>query len=260
MRNASCVPPAARGEIPAWLYVPKSSTPGIVVYLHGGGWVAGELADSHALCRMIAASGRMSVLSLDYRLAPEHPFPAGLEDALAAVTWAAAELSAGGPVVIFGDSAGGNLAAVCAQTMRDRGSPTVALQVLAYPVTDHDLNTRSYLQHAHSYPLGRDDMEWYWNQYLPDPEARGDVRASPLRAIDFTGLPPTLMVVAEHDPLRDDGLAYGKKLQDAGVEVSLRYVADVAHGFIGLATYLERADQVVDEIGAAIRRIASRPA
>jgi acetyl esterase len=243
------------GEIPARLYVPHDSSAGVVVYLHGGGWVTGEPDDYDALCRMLAVESGVSVLSVDYRLAPEHPYPAGLEDSFQALAWAAESLAAGGPLIVVGDSSGGNLAAVCAQQATERAAFELALQVLIYPVTDHDFDTASYNEYASGFSLGVEEMKWYWDQYVPDPAARRDPNASPLRAPAFSGLPPTLLIVAEHDPLRDEALAYGERLAADGVPVSVVRFGDAIHGFFALATYLERGDEAVRLIGEAVRRV-----
>jgi acetyl esterase len=243
------------GEIPARLYVPHDASAGVLVYLHGGGWVTGEPDDYDALCRFLAVESRVSVLSVDYRLAPEHPYPAGLEDSFQALTWAARSLAPGGPLIVVGDSSGGNLAAVCAQRATETGAFELALQVLIYPVTDHDFETASYREYASGFSLGVEEMRWYWDQYVRDPGARSDPSASPLRAPGFSGLPPTLLIVADHDPLRDEALAYGERLAADGVPVSVVRFGDAIHGFFSLATYLERGDEAVRLIGEAVRRV-----
>jgi acetyl esterase len=247
------------GEIPARLYVPHDSAPGALVYLHGGGWVTGELDDYDALCRLLAVECGVSVLSVDYRLAPEHPYPAALEDAFQSLAWAAESLAGEGPLIVLGDSAGGNLAAACAQRAAERGAFELALQVLVYPVTDHDFDTPSYREYAAGYSLGREEMEWYWEQYLPERTARSDPSASPLRAAGFAGLPPTLVIVADHDPLRDEGLAYAERLADEGVPVTVVRFGDAIHGFFALATYLERGDEAVRLVGEAARAVLDSP-
>ena len=242
--------------IPARLYVPHNARAGIVVYFHGGGWVLGDLADYDPLGRSLAAATNTSVLSVGYRLAPEHPFPAAVDDAWTSLRWAAAELSGSGPIVVIGDSAGGTLAAVCTHSALGAGRPEIALQVLVYPVTDHNFDTESYRRYATGLPLGRDEMEWFWDHYVPDVVARDDPRASPLRYPSFSALPPTLMFLAEHDPVRDDGLAYAESLRFAGVSTTVHVIDDVHHGFFALATYLTRADEVVSQIGAAVRELS----
>jgi acetyl esterase len=156
---------------------------------------------------------------------------------------------------VLGDSAGGNLAAVCTQTARDLGGPDIALQVLVYPVTDHNFETSSYCEYASGYPLGRAEMMWFWDQYLGDTAARSDPRVSPLLARDLSGLPPALVIVAEYDPLRDEVLAYARRLRESGVAVSVDHFGDVVHGFFTLATYLQRGDEAVRQVARVIRAI-----
>jgi acetyl esterase len=242
-------------QVPARYYIPEQEPDGLVVYLHGGGWMLGNIDDYDALCQTIAVSGGVSVLSVGYRLAPEHPFPAGLDDARAALSWAAQELAGGRPLVVAGDSAGANLAAVCAQLAARGEAPELALQVLVYPVTDHDLTTSSYREYATGVTLGRSEMEWFWAHYLPDVAKRDDPLAAPLRADDLTGGAPALVIVAEHDVLRDDGLAYAARLVAAGVPVTVERFTDVTHGFFTLATYLERGDEALALVGRTIRQV-----
>jgi acetyl esterase len=250
--------PGADGEIRARHYVPLDEPRGLLIYLHGGGWTLGDIDDYDALCQMMAVECGVSVLSVDYRLAPEHPFPAGLEDARAALGWAAAELAGGEPIVLAGDSAGANLAAVCARLATEAGAPQIALQVLVYPVCDHDFTRHSYDAYGSGYALGRPEMVWFWDHYLPDAAARDDPRASPLRATDLAGLPPALVMVAEYDPLRDEALAYAERLAAADVPVTVRLYDDVMHGFFTMATFLERGDEAVAEVGRAVRAV-TRP-
>lgn len=240
-----------RGPIPARVYQPSGGGTGSLVYLHGGGWVVGGLDESDALCRRLATLSGCQVLSVDYRLAPEHPFPAAAEDAYVALRWAGKEMP--GPLAVLGDSAGGNLAAVAVIRSRDEGAPRVALQVLVYPVTDHDFETDSYRLHGdRGLPLGRVDMEWFWDHYLPDRERRNDPLASPLRTVALEGLPETIVVVAEHDPLRDDGLRYAARLADAGVPVTVHHYDDMVHGFFSMINILETGDAVVEATGREI--------
>jgi acetyl esterase len=207
--------PARPGSLGARVYSPSGDAPGVVVYFHGGGWVIGSVADWDASCRALAVASGCDVVSVEYRLAPEHIFPAAADDAFAAVAWVASltGLAAGRPIVVAGDSAGGNLAAVATLRARDAGGPAIALQVLVYPVTDCDLDRGSYHQYDGSeLILNREDMVWFWDHYLPSRSARVDPDASPLRAADLAGLPPAYLITAEHDPLRDEGFAYGQRL------------------------------------------------
>lgn len=243
--------PGPRGLIPARVYRPDCPC-ATILYLHGGGWVVGTLDMFDAFARMLAVESQCKVVSLEYGLAPEHPFPGAVEDARAALTWlAAAELE--GPLVVCGDSAGANLATVCARLARDDGTPDIAMQVLAYPVVDHDFDTASYREQAENPLLGRNDMVWYWDLYAPVVTDRDRPEASPLRTVDLSHLPPAYIVVPAHDPLRDEVLAYARRLRDAGVAVTERHYDDQAHGFLTMVNYLPVADSAVAEIGAMLR-------
>ena len=248
--------PSHGGDQPARVYSPSDGAPGVVVYFHGGGWVIGSVEDWDASCRALAVASGCDVVSVEYRLAPEHIFPAAADDAYDAVAWvaSAAGLAAGRPVIVAGDSAGGNLAAVAALRARDAGGPPIALQVLVYPVTDCDLDRGSYHQYAGSeLILNRGDMVWFWDHYVPDLGARAHPDASPLRAADLAGLPPAYVITAEHDPLRDEGFAYAERLRAARVPVEHRHFGSQIHGFFTFVNLLEDADRAVTEAGAAIR-------
>ncbi|HEX3804371.1 MAG TPA: alpha/beta hydrolase [Solirubrobacteraceae bacterium] len=238
--------------VSARIYVPHRFVDGVIVYYHGGGWVTGTLDDYNVLCQSLADASGAMVMSVDYRLAPEHPFPAALEDAMAALRWTARHIGKSRPLVILGDSAGGNLAAAAAGTI-SRSELQIALQVLVCPVLDHDFDTGSYKEFGEGFVLSRSDMEWYWDQYIPDQSLRNDPLASPLRATDLTGLSPSLLVLAGCDPLRDEGLRYAARLDQAGVPVQVTVFSDVVHGFFPLAPRLERANDAVRLIGAAVR-------
>jgi acetyl esterase len=246
--------PGQAGGIPARVYDPVPDPPGVVVYYHGGGWVIGSVDDWDVLCRALAVSSGCCLVSVDYRLAPEHRFPAAVDDAYDAVAWASSELAAGRPVVLAGDSAGGNLAAVTALRARDSSGPSVVMQVLVYPVTDHDFDRPSY----HSYDgadfvLNRRDMIWFWDHYAPDVSSRANPYASPLRATDLSGLPPTYLITAEHDPLRDEGFAYADRLSAARVPVEHRHYGSQIHAFFSMVNVLDDAGKAVAETGSAIR-------
>ena len=248
--------PCPSGEIAARIYRP-ATVHATILYLHGGGWVVGTLDMFDAFARMLADRSGCKVVSLEYRLAPEHPFPNAVHDAHVALRWVAAE-ELEGPLVVCGDSAGGNLATVCARLARDAGGPAIAMQVLAYPVVDHDFDTDSYREQADNPLMGRNDMEWYWDLYAPSAADRDRPEASPLRAADLSALPPTYLVIAAHDPLRDEVLAYAQRLQDAGVQVIRRTYDDQAHGFLTMVNFLPTADAAVAELGDALRALASR--
>ena len=252
--------PTAAGEIPARLYAP-SDPAGVILWIHGGGWVICDLDTHDAMCRLLATESGCEVIAVDYRLAPEHPFPAPLEDAWDALRWVA-EQAGERPVIVAGDSAGGNLAAVCALRARDRGGPELALQVLVYPATSGDLTTPSCAK----YGSGRDtfltlaEMEWFWAHYVGDASDDSGPELRPLRAQDHSGLPPTILVTAEYDPLRDDGFAYAKALQTAGVPVTHHHYDDVVHAFFTLVNMLDRGNEAVAQVGADIRAAVARPA
>jgi acetyl esterase len=229
----------------------------VLVYFHGGGWVLGDLESHDAVCRGLANAAGCTVLSVDYRLAPEHKFPAAAEDAYAAAQWAsahAAEIGGDGTrLAVGGDSAGGNLAAVVAQMARDRGGPALAYQLLIYPVTDHAFDTRSYLENADGYLLTRGDMIWFWRHYLPSEAEGSNPYAAPLRAKDFRGLPPALVITAEFDTLRDEGEAYAARLREAGVPAESRCYPGMIHGFVGSAEVLDAGKRAIRQAGEALR-------
>jgi acetyl esterase len=230
---------------------------GVLVYYHGGGWVLGAVEDFDLLARVLARRTGCTVLLPEYRLAPEYRFPVAVDDAWAVLRWAdehRAELggSADAPLAVAGDSAGGNLAAVMAHRARTAGGPALALQVLVYPVTDCDLETISYRDPANQLLLSRDTMTWFWDHYAPDPAARLHPDASPLRATDWSRLPPALVVTAEHDVLRDEGELYATRLMKAGVPVSLKRFAGQMHGFFTMVDQLPGNAAALGYVTAAI--------
>lgn len=249
------------GDLPVRIYHPESAGAGplpILVYFHGGGWVLGNLDSHDVLCRALAHGARAGAVSVDYRLAPEHPFPAAAEDAYAATAWAAvhaAELGADpARLAVVGDSAGGNLAAVTCLLARERRAPRIAFQALIYPVTEHyNPGQPSYFHNGEGYSLTRDGMIWYWDHYLPDSNDAGSPLASPLRALDLRDLPPAFVVTAEYDPLRDEGEAYAARLRAAGVPVTLHRYDGVIHGIANMAGVLDAGKRVQEEVGAALR-------
>ena len=246
--------PGQAGGIPARVYSPVPDAPGVVVYYHGGGWVLGSADQWDASVRALTVASGCDVVSVDYRLAPEHVFPAAVDDAYDALVWAAGSLADGRPLVVAGDSAGGNLAAVSALRARDTGGPSLVFQVLVYPVTDYDLDRKSYHQYdGTEFILNRRDMEWFWDHYAPDPAARANPYASPLRASDLSGLPPAYVVTAEHDPLRDEGFAYADRLRAAKVPVEHRHYATQIHAFFTFVNLIDDADKAVADAGTAIR-------
>jgi acetyl esterase len=248
--------PSQAGGLPARLYSPSSAAPGLVVYYHGGGWVLGSLDGWDPSVRALAVASGCDVVSVDYRLAPEHVFPAAADDAYDALAWAASTSgpAQGRPIIVAGDSAGGNLAAVAALRARDFGGPPVVLQILVYPVVDSNLDRRSYREYdGDEFILNRQDMIWFWDHYAPDPATRVNPYASPLRASSMSGLPPAYLVTAEHDPLRDEGFAYADRLRAARIPVEHRHFGSEIHGFFTFTGVLDDADKAVSEVGAAIR-------
>ena len=219
-----------------------------VVYLHGGGWVIGG-PDSHdPLCRTLAARSGSTIIAVDYRRAPEHPYPAAIEDAWKVTQWAAERHS---PLAVAGDSAGGQLAASVTLRARDSGVP-LALQVLIYPATDHPGSATSYGTVGEGTTLTGEHMWWFWSKYLTDPSRAGEPDCSPLRAPDLSGLPPALILTAEYDPLCAEGEAYGTRLREAGVAVNVHRYEGLPHGFIRMPAVLDRASEAIDEVAAAI--------
>jgi acetyl esterase len=252
--------PTRGGSIGARLLLPSKKVEGLVVYLHGGGWVVGELDDYDAMARTLAKRSNCAFLLPDYRLAPEHPFPAGLEDAEDAILWASQRVEelAGAtvPLLVGGDSAGGNLATIA---VRDLGRRVpVAAQVLIYPVTDSDTQNASYLSQSEGMQLTRRDMEWFFGHYAPA-ERHAHPRISPLRHEALGGLPPTVVITAECDVLRDEGEAYAQRLSAAGVAVTARRVDGLPHGFIRLHNLVNAADAALTAIAADIARLAAAP-
>lgn len=231
--------PGGAGPIRARLYKPaavEAAALPLLVYFHGGGWVVGNLDSCDSVCRFLAAQAQVAVLSVDYRLAPEDPFPAAVDDAVAAMRFAvtnAQELGVdNAAIAVGGDSAGGNLAAVVCQQAVAGHCPMPAFQLLFFPVTDTSAKTRSYELFGDGYFLTDAQMDWYIGHYLPDPADRLDRRASPLLADDLTGLPPAYVAVAGFDPLRDEGEAYARRMRDAGVAVALHRHSSLIHAFV----------------------------
>jgi len=251
--------PGPAGEIPVRIYRPEGGgTPPIVVYFHGGGWVICDLDTHDEICRGLTAKAGVVTMSVDYRLAPEHRYPAATDDAYAATVWAAEHADElGGDasrLVVAGDSAGGNLAAVTALRARDSGGPALAHQVLIYPATDVGQDTESCRENGEGFFLTAAHMRWYWGCYLGKRDGGGPY-ASPLRAINLGGLPPATVLTAECDPLRDEGNAYAERLRAAGVPVGAKVYPGVPHGFFGMAGtgVLDQADAAQRQVIEALR-------
>lgn len=249
--------PGAAGSLAARVYRPAATGPlPTVAFFHGGGFVIGDL-DTHDLtCRTIATLCDAVVVSVDYRLAPEHPFPAAVDDALAAARWVSdslADLGGDDRMAVAGDSAGGNLSAVVAQAFRDEDRP-LAAQLLVYPVTDMGGSYPSHTENAEGYFLDRPTMDWFGAQYVGDPSALGDPRLSPLHG-RLDGLASAVVVTAELDPLRDDGNAYARALADAGVAVEHRVFPGLIHGFVDMGRHSTAAQAAVEETCALFRKV-----
>jgi acetyl esterase len=255
--------PGPTGEIPVRIYTPEGEGPfALVVFFHGGGFVVGSLNGYDEFCRTLCRGARCMIVSVDYRLAPEHKFPAATDDCLAATRWVAehaAEFNANPTqFVVAGDSAGGNLAAVTALRIRDEGGPFLCGQLLIYPVTDyHTPATPSYLTNANGYLLTRDTMVWFWDHYLNHASEAGSPLASPLRALDLSGLPPALVITAEFDPLRDEGELYAERLQQAGVPTELLRYNGMIHGFLMLGALFNENRQAINETNRWLKKVTS---
>lgn len=250
--------PGPAGEIPVRIYGPAGDAPKpAIVYYHGGGFVIGSLDSHDGTCRAFANALDAIVVSVDYRLAPEHPFPAPVDDAFAALGWVHAhadELDVDpARIAVAGDSAGGNLAAVVAQLARDAGGPPVCFQLLIYPVTDYEFESRSMLENAEGYFLTLDGMHWFFGHYLNDPVDGADPRVSPIRASVLAGLPPAYVITAEFDPLRDQGIAYATALSEAGTPVAAWTYEGMFHGFFGMGEMIDAAKVAFDDSVAALQ-------
>ena len=247
--------PGPGGDTPIRVYRPITETGGVLVYFHGGGWVLGNLDTHHNQCRNLAQAAGCVVVAVDYRVAPEHRFPAAAEDAYAAASWVAANAAELGvdaaKLAVGGESAGGNLAAAVCLMARDRGGPAIAQQWLAYPVLDHSFDTPSYLANNSGFGLERETMRWFWNHYLGQDQDGSNPYASPLRAASLAGLPPAIVITCEYDVLRDEGGAYAERLRQAGVTVELMCVPGVNHAFLGMP--VDAAGHAFDRIGALLR-------
>ena len=254
-------PRAGGGAIPLRLYRPfgtvgPSVVPGLV-FFHGGGWVIGDLESHDPLCRHLANASGCAVVSVGYRLAPEHKFPAAVEDCLVATEWVAETGASLGidsyRLAVGGDSAGGNLAAVTSLLARDRGAPPLRYQLLLYPPVDFAGSHRSHSRFAEGYLLTRATMRWFSEQYFRGPEDAATWSASPLLAADLAGLPPAFVLTTGFDPLRDEGVAYAGRLREHGVAVRHRHVPDQIHGFLLMGKIIRAALSELDRAAAALR-------
>ncbi|WP_061020994.1 alpha/beta hydrolase [Bradyrhizobium sp. CCH5-F6] len=261
-RIAPLAIPAPHGTIPARIYVPnelrrRDGLSPALVFFHGGGWVIGDLDSHDVVCRQLAVAGALIVVSVDYRLAPEHKFPAAAEDAIAATQWVAANARELGidaaRLAIGGDSAGGNLTAVVALAARDAGGPAIAGQVLVYPATDFAMTHGSHSEPETSVLLTHSVIRWFRDHYLNGAADIHDWRASPARAASLIGLPPAYVLTAGADPLRDEGDEYAARLKQAGVPVTTKHYPGQFHGFFTMGKLLPQANVAIGEIGAWLK-------
>ncbi|MEZ5622499.1 MAG: alpha/beta hydrolase [Burkholderiaceae bacterium] len=260
--------PGPHGPIPLRLVRPAGVADAtalpLLVYFHGGGWVIGDLDTHDVACRTLAAGAGVAVLAVDYRLAPEHRFPAAVDDCIAAVRFARAEAAALGAdaarIAVGGDSAGGNLAAVACLALRDAGEPVPAFQLLIYPATDMRAVAPSHTANGQGYMLTADSIAYYRGHYMPDAAEWADWRASPLLAADHAHLPPALVLTAGFDPLRDEGRQYADALSGAGVACQYICFERQIHGFVTMGRVIDEANTALDLCATALRRAIGQPA
>ncbi len=254
----SDIPSRASHRIPVRIYRPDNQDPKapVMVYYHFGGGVIGDLETCHVFCTMLAAKARCPIVSVDYRLAPEHKFPAGLNDCLDAYEWAlrnAAKHGApAGVATVGGDSMGGNFSAIVAQEMMRERKPMPLLQLLIYPATEIEEEFPSYRAFGETYPLDAETMRWFMEAYIPEGQSRTDVRLSPARETRLEDLPPAIIATAGFDPLVDDGAAYAQLLRGAGVDVTYRCYDSLAHGFTAFTGVVPAARQACEEIASLV--------
>ncbi len=255
----TAIPSRTQHQIPVRIYTPGDQNPRapMMTYFHFGGGVIGDLETCHAFCQMLAVTAKCPVISVDYRLAPQHKFPAGLEDCIDAYEWtlknAEKHGAPAGRASVGGDSMGANFAAIIAQEMRRDDKPLPDLQLVIYPATDLVTPFASYQTYGETYPLSADTMTWFMAQYLPDGFDRADLRLSPALEPRLDGLPPAIIPTAGFDPLVDDGAAYASKLEAAGVEVTFKCYDSLAHGFTAFTTVVPAARAACQEIANMVR-------
>src|SRR5690625_1315047 len=245
------------GTFEVRVHRPIENPHSVLVYLHGGGWVLSSVDSFDTVGRMLADQSGATVVMVNYRKAPENPFPAAVEDAWTGLQWAADNIANlatdSAPLYVAGDSAGGNLAAVMALRAKNHGAPNLARQILIYPVTDADFSRPSYSAEENQTLLTKEFMEWFWDHYVPNPEDRSHPEAAPLRADDLTGVAPALISTAAHDVRRDEGVAYSNKLKGSGVDVEYHDWPGQMHSFFGFANVLPASNEVVELIANTIR-------
>ena len=253
--------PGPHGDVPVRVYVPATddATPlPVCMWFHGGGWVVGNIVTNDATCQTLANSAGAIVVSVDYRLAPEHPFPVPLDDCFAATEWAVANAASFGGdasrLAVAGGSAGGNLAAAVALRARDEGAPKLAHQSLIYPVTDRDFERPSYVDNAEGYGLSRATMVYFWECYVPSEGDSANPYAAPMAADDLSGLPSAYVLTAEYDPLRDEGEAYAARLREAGVPTVASRYDGMIHGFFNAGTPFTQTWDAIAEAAGELRK------
>lgn len=252
--------PGPAADIPIRIYTPVATSGAlpVLVFFHGGGWVIGNIATHDKLCRTLANESCCVVVSVDYRLAPEAPFPAAVDDCYAALEWVEKNASEiGGDanrIAVGGDSAGGNLAAVMALKARNDKGPEIGFQLLIYPVTDARMNTKSYQDFAEGYLLEKRSMEWFFDQYAPEGLDRAQRYLSPLRAQRLKNLPPAYIITAGHDVLRDEGKAYADALKEAGCDVTYVNYEGMVHGFFNMQAVLDTAKTAIKDAARALEK------
>ena len=252
--------PGSQCAIPIRIYYPdpSSATRGALVYFHGGGWVIGNLDSHDETCRRLCIGSGSMVISVGYRLAPETRYPGAMIDCYDVTSWAAREAKSLGidadRIAVGGDSAGGNLAAAVALKARDQKGPPICFQLLIYPATDANFSTGSYIDNAKGYLLTRTAMQWFWDHYVPTAAGRKEAYAAPAQAKDLKGLPPSLVLTAEFDPLRDEGEAYALAMQIAGVTVTHTRYDGVVHGFFGMHATVAKAGLATAQAAKALKQ------
>ena len=250
--------PGGDVDVPVRVYWPEGDGPfPMLVWIHGGGMVVGTIETCDAACRRLCLGAECVVISVGYRLAPEHPFPAAPEDCYAAVAWASGNAESlkgdASRLAVGGESAGGNLAAAVALMSRDRGGPSLVHQSIINPMLDLDFDTESYLRNAEGYFLTRRTMMWYWEQYLQSAEDKDNPYALPLRAGDLSGLPPALLLAGEYDPLLSETEAYAARLQAAGVPATFTHYPGASHNFYNMPPTVDVAVRAMTEIIDAVK-------
>ncbi len=252
--------PGSAAEIPLRIYTPEGLGPyPVILFFHGGGWVLFDLDAYDPICSHLCALSGCVVVSVDYRRSPEYKFPAATDDCLAATKWVSGKIATlhGDPGRIFlaGDSAGGNLAAVTAMRIFNQGGPAIKGQILIYPVTDYyKPEKNSFFEFANGYSLTKDALIWFWDKYLNSEEDSGNPYVSPLRATSLSGLPSSIVIVSGYDPLRDEAIAYAKRLEQEGVNVCLSVYEGMIHGFVSYLGILKQAKSAIEEISGWVKQ------